>query len=373
MREAVFGSPPADGAPPADAAPPVSALLLTDLVSLGYLTGFTGSAGKLLVDAGRALFLTDGRYRIQLADELAAAGLADVVSAHVDGPDGQHRALLAWVAEAGSAAVLGVEADTMAWADALSLSEQLGAATPPVRVEPTRAVVAGLRSVKDSGEVERIAAAATIADNALADVVDRLTRRPTEREFARELDNRMLAGGAEALSFETICASGPNSALPHARPSERVVGRGDLVVVDFGAVVDGYHSDMTRTFCVGEPDAEQSAMLETVARAQDAGVAAVRAGVPASAVDRACREVVEAAGMADEFVHGTGHGVGLVIHEEPWVGAHSTTTLVPGHVVTVEPGVYRHGVGGVRVEDTVVVTDGEPRRLTNAPKDPVLG
>jgi Xaa-Pro aminopeptidase len=178
--------------------------------------------------------------------------------------------------------------------------------------------------------------------------------------------------GAQDVSFDTIVGSGPNGARPHARPSARRIEEGDLVVLDFGALVDGYHSDMSRTVIVGEPSATQARMLEVVAASQAAGVDAVAAGRTGVEVDRVCRDVIAEAGWADAFLHGTGHGVGLDIHEGPRVSTASTATLAPGHVVTVEPGVYLPEHGGVRIEDTLVVTATGSRRLTNAPKDPRL-
>ncbi|OWY61750.1 hypothetical protein B7486_62135 [cyanobacterium TDX16] len=174
--------------------------------------------------------------------------------------------------------------------------------------------------------------------------------------------------GATAPSFETIVASGPNGARPHARPSSRTIVEGDLVVTDFGALVDGYHSDMTRTHAVGEVDETQQRMLDVVAESQAAGVAAVRAGATVKEVDRACRQVIEDAGWGDAFVHGTGHGVGLEIHEGPRVSSAVAATLAAGHVVTVEPGVYLPEHGGVRIEDTVVVTADGCDTITLAPK-----
>ncbi len=362
-----------------------AALLLTDPASLRYLTSFTGTAGQLAIDNERALFLTDGRYRAQLESQLAQAEVADLFTTYIGGPAEQQQALLSWLKEANhdpakAEFTVGLEADTLAWADAIALQKTLQKApqngakspAPTIKTVPTNDVVAKLRTRKDPGEIARITKAAAIADQALADVQDLLTRQPTELEFARTLDYQMLNSGAEALSFETICASGPNSALPHARPTERRITDGDLVVLDFGAQFDGYHSDMTRTFCIGKPNPAQAAMLSTVADAQQAGVDVVRAGVGCDQVDIACRDVIAAAEMGDEFVHGTGHGVGLQIHEAPWIGTHNKTKLEAGNVVTVEPGVYRIGVGGVRVEDTVLVTDGQAQRLTTAPKDPIL-
>jgi Xaa-Pro aminopeptidase len=192
---------------------------------------------------------------------------------------------------------------------------------------------------------------------------------PTEVRFARELEAAMYERGAEDISFTTIVGSGPNGALPHHRAAGRRVADGDLVVVDFGAMVDGYHSDMTRTFSVGEPTAEQARLLEATRAAQAAGAAAVGPGVATADVDAACRAVLDEAGLGALFTHGTGHGVGLQIHEHPMLGRTSTATLAAGNVVTVEPGVYVAGLGGVRVEDSLVVTTTGARPLTSFPKD----
>jgi Xaa-Pro aminopeptidase len=193
---------------------------------------------------------------------------------------------------------------------------------------------------------------------------------PSESEFGIALDFEMRRLGASGSSFETIVASGPNGAKPHARPTGRRVGTGETIVVDFGALFDGYCSDMTRTVWVGDLSSRRlGLMVDVVTESQAAGVAAVRAGVACSDVDAACRSVIAAAGMGELFVHGTGHGVGLEIHEAPSIARTSSDTLEAGQVVTVEPGVYVPGLGGVRVEDTVVVTDEGCYPLTHAPKD----
>jgi Xaa-Pro aminopeptidase len=236
----------------------------------------------------------------------------------------------------------------------------------------TEGVVEALRLVKDDGEVARIEAAATIATDALRGLLPRLFERPTENDFGLELDTAIRRLGAEGTSFDTIVAAGPNGAKPHHRAagSSRRIEEGDLVVVDYGALVDGYCSDMTRTFCIGEPSPVQRRMLDVVTAAQAAGVAVVAAGAETKAVDDACRALIGEAGWAEAFSHGTGHGVGLEIHEDPRVSWSTTATLAPGHVVTVEPGVYLPEHGGVRIEDTVVVTQDGCRPLTHAPKDP---
>jgi Xaa-Pro aminopeptidase len=347
------------------AAAGLAAMLVSDLTNIRYLTGFTGSAAVLLVGAEDTVFVTDGRYRDQSADQLAAAGVdADlrIVPAEPD-------ATVADAARERGVARLGLEADAVTWASQRRWSGDLFTTGELV---PTNGVVGALRLVKDPGEVARIRAACDIADRALAGLRPMLADLPTEADFAAELDATMRDLGAADVSFETIVAAGPNGAKPHHRPSGRRISEGDLVVIDFGALVDGYHSDMTRTVAVGDVGPERRRMLDVVLAAQQAGVEAVAAGVEAREVDRACREVIDEAGWGDAFLHSTGHGVGLDIHEEPRVSSRSAATLVAGHVVTVEPGVYLPELGGVRIEDTVFVTEGGCDRLTLAPKDPDL-
>jgi Xaa-Pro aminopeptidase len=340
------------------------ALLLTHLTNIRYLTGFTGSAALLLVGADSLAFVTDGRYEEQAEGELAAAGVTAPVA--IGRTAAAQQELVSDLTR--GVGRLGLEADHVSWSDERRYAETW---FPDAELVATSGVVEGLRLVKDDGEVARIEAACAIADAALAAVAPMLEHRPTEAAFALALDTEMRHQGADDLSFETIVAAGPNGSRPHHTPSPRPIEPGDLVVIDFGALVDGYHSDMTRTVAVGGPtalDDTQRRMLAVVLEAQAAGVAAVRAGVSTRAVDAACREVIEAAGWGEAFVHGTGHGVGLDIHEDPKVSWAADATLAPGHVVTVEPGVYLPGHGGVRIEDTVVVTESGCRTLTRAPK-----
>lgn len=337
------------------------ALLVTNMVDIRYLSGFTGSAGLLLVTPHGHLLVTDGRYGDQAEEEVGAAGAAVAVAVATTA-SGQGERL----ATATTGLVhLGLQADHVSWAAQRRWATERFA---DLELVPTEGEVDELRAVKDDGELARIEAAAAIADLALADVGQVLAEGPTERDFAAALDDRVRDLGADDISFATIVGSGANGARPHATPGDRTIVDGDLVVVDFGALVDGYHSDMTRTFVVGEASPTQRRMLDVVARSQAAGVAAVRDGVACAEVDRACREVIAEAGWGEAFVHGTGHGVGLDIHEAPPVSSASTATLRAGHVVTVEPGVYLPDHGGVRIEDTVVVTADGCRTLTKAPK-----
>jgi Xaa-Pro aminopeptidase len=343
----------------------VDALVVATPANVRYLTGFSGSAGQLVVTGRGALLTTDGRYRAQVGEQLSGAGTADAVEVLVGGADAQRSAALSLLGTAGAARV-GLEADTVSWSAQRRWADAMGDAV----TVPTSGLVEQLRLVKDAGELELMQRAASIADRALADVVGMLGEGRTEREVALAIDTAMRRLGAEDRAFETIVAAGPNAAKPHARPTERVVSAGDPVVVDFGATVEGYRSDMTRTFCVGgSPRAELARMFDVVLGAQSAGVDAVRAGTATGSVDKVCRDRIAEAGWGPAFEHGTGHGVGLDVHEAPSVSPGATAILEPGIVVTVEPGVYIAGVGGVRIEDTVVVTDDGCRVLTRFTKD----
>jgi Xaa-Pro aminopeptidase len=343
----------------------VDALLVTKLVNIRYLTSFTGSAALLLVLPDELLFVTDGRYRDQAGEQLVAAGVDATIRIGLT-MDAQAEIL-------GTAASdlprLGLEAHSVTWAQQRAM-----AATwfPSVgELVPTENVVESLRIVKDDGEVARIEAAATIATTALVNVRDLLEEHPTEHEFGLAIDMEIRRLGADGNSFDTIVGSGPNGAKPHHRASAspRRIGNGELVVIDYGALVDGYCSDMTRTICTSVPNELQQRMIDVVMAAQQAGVDTVQAGATGVEVDRACRDVIGEAGWADAFSHGTGHGVGLEIHEDPRVSFASTATLAAGHVVTVEPGVYLPDQGGVRIEDTLVVTADGSRPLTHASKN----
>jgi Xaa-Pro aminopeptidase len=340
----------------------IDALLVTSATNIRYLTGFTGSAGVVVVTASEFVLVTDGRYSEQARRQLADAGS----SARVEISSTNQRGIVAGVMAGNNASSIGLEADHVTWSTQRKYRDEWFADATLVA---TTGLVERLRRSKDASELARMELAAMIADAALDSLRAKLDARPTELEFARELDATMRALGATRPSFETIVASGPNSALPHARPTGRQIVDGDLVVVDFGAVVDGYCSDMTRTFAVGEIDETSLRMIEVVAAAQAAGVAAVRPGIAAREVDATCRAIIEDAGWAEAFSHGTGHGVGLDIHEAPGVGSTSDATLDVGDVVTVEPGVYLPAHGGVRIEDTVVVTPEGCRPLTHSTKD----
>ena len=338
-------------------AEPCEGLVVTSTTNILYLTGFSGSAGLLWVDDTRAVLITDGRYSDQAPEELNKAGVdADVEIAGVD----QHTAL---VRLAERCSTIGLEVHNATW----NFQRRVSAALVGKQVVPTDGLVETLREVKDNGELARISAAAKIADASLAEIWPMLDEEPTELDVSTALDEGMRHRGATDRAFATIVASGPNSSRPHAQPSRRTLRAGDLVICDLGAMVDGYRSDMTRSTRIGGTGTGTEAeLLEVVLVAQQAGLDTVANGVQATAVDAVCRRSM--AELARGFIHGTGHGVGLDIHEAPAVSASSTATLRAGQVITVEPGVYLPGTGGVRWEDTVVVTASGCERLTRSPK-----
>jgi Xaa-Pro aminopeptidase len=342
-------------------------MLVTDLINVRYLSGFSGSNGALLVyaDDRGAVLATDGRYRTQAAEQAPDLEIA------IERAVGRH--LVGQAADAG-VCKLGFESNvvTVDGFDALTseLQERNGA-TELVRAAGT---VEALREVKDAGELALLRLACEKADAALTDLVERGGLRPgrTEREVSRELEALMLDHGADAISFETIVAAGPNSAIPHHRPTDAVLAGGDFVKIDFGALVAGYHSDMTRTFVLGKAADWQLEIYQLVADAQRAGREALRPGAGLREVDAAARQLIVDAGYGEQFGHGLGHGVGLQIHEAPGIGATSAGTLLAGSVVTVEPGVYLPGRGGVRIEDTLVVADSTSETLRTAGQTPEL-
>jgi Xaa-Pro aminopeptidase len=346
------------------AAAELDAMLVTDLVNVRYLSGFTGSNAALLIRTEDAtpVLATDGRYRTQAAQQ---AKDAEIVIERACGPR------LAGRAAADGVRRLGFESHVVTVDGYQTLIKAAGD-TELVRAPGT---VEALREVKDAGEIALLRLACEAADAALTDLVDRGGLRPgrTEKEVGRELESLMLDHGADGVSFETIVATGPNSAIPHHRPTDAVLAAGDFVKIDFGALVCGYHSDMTRTFVLGPAAQWQLDVYDLVATAQLAGREALAPGVSLCAVDAASRQVIIDAGYAENFGHGLGHGVGLQIHEAPGINASAAGTLLAGSTVTVEPGVYLPDRGGVRIEDTLVVAgsekSGTPDLLTRFPKE----
>jgi Xaa-Pro aminopeptidase len=328
-------------------------MLVTDLTNVRYLTGFTGTNGACVCGPGVRLFLTDFRYTERAEAEVEGWETVTVANDWLGG-----------IAERLQGRV-GFEDDHMS----VRLLEKLSGKLPNgVEMIAAGGRVEELRRVKDTGELALIEEASKLADEVWRWSVEQGLAGRTEREVARAAEARLREHGGDP-SFPAIVAAGPNGALPHAEPGEREIGRGELVVFDMGAQLDGYCSDGTRTFATSDPGEEAIAVYEVVREAQQAALGAIKAGVKGEDVDKVAREVIDAAGHGDRFGHGLGHGVGLEVHEAPRLSLRSDDVLAPGEVVTVEPGIYLPGQLGVRIEDLVVVTEDGLRNLSSLPKD----
>ena len=332
----------------------LDALLVTDLLDIRYLSGFTGSNAALLVGAAGPeadVFCTDSRYLTQAAGQVG--DLRTLI---------ERSCAPALAAEVPAGSTLGFASDQVT----VDGHAALAAAAPRCRLQAAPGLVGRMRAVKEPEEVAAIRAACAVADEALAGLLadGGIAAGRTEREVAADLDHRMRRLGADGPAFDTIVAAGVNSATPHHRPTPARLRRGDLVKLDFGAALEGYHSDMTRTFVLGGPADWQRELYDLVAAAQRAGCAALAPDAELPAVDAASRDVIVDAGFGDRFGHGLGHGIGLAVHETPFLSARSSGTLAAGNVVTVEPGVYLPDRGGVRIEDTLLVRPGDAEPLT---------
>jgi len=325
-----------------------------------WLIGFTGSAGSLVVRPHDMIFVTDGRYVEQATMQAEQSGAQVEVRLAVSAS--AHQAILGELVGTTGACAFDP-------ADVSVQSFETYQTTFAGSLVQASGLVTKLRRIKTDAEIARIEAAAHATDLALAEVEPLLYSGATERDIRDELDYKMRRHGADGPSYDTIVATGPNGARPHHRPTDTQIVDGHSVVIDVGALVDGYHSDMTRTYLIGDVDPVLRDMHRVVSAAQLLGIAKVAPGVLCSEVDQVCREYIAGHGYGPEFIHSTGHGVGLQIHELPWLRKDFSEPLQAGEVVTVEPGVYRGGLGGVRIEDLLVVTPASNRVLTQSQKD----
>jgi Xaa-Pro aminopeptidase len=337
-------------------------LLVTHLPDLRYLSGFTGSSGALAISRRAARLFTDGRYTAQVAEEVTAAQV-EIVSQSPAVSAVQWLAAQPGVEFAGFDPACTTVADLARWRAALPsrLRRSFLSVIPGPLVEP-------LRMIKDEDELSLLVEAALVGCKLFEQILGFIRPGLAEFEVAAELEHQARLLGAEGMSFETIVASGVRSALPHGHATAARLPRRGFLTLDFGVILKGYCSDMTRTVYLGKPKANERNAYEAVLEAQEAGVAAVASGVSCGEVDEAARGVLRRAGLAEAFTHSTGHGVGLEIHEAPRLGAGQTTRLLPGMVVTIEPGVYLAGQFGIRIEDMVAVTRTGRQILTPAPK-----
>ena len=343
------------------AASDLDALLVTQPENRRYLSGFTGSAGWLFVSEKAAILATDFRYVEQAGAESPEFEVVRTT-----------RELRDWftglVSDAGWHR-LGFEAGVVSFDSHRKLGEAMESSQANLELVPTNDLVEQLRAIKEPPELDLITKAVKLADDALAQAKPGIRPGVTERETAWEIEKLLRQQGSEAVAFEIIVASGPNAALPHARPTDRPIGAGDTVVIDMGARFNGYCSDLSRTLLVGQTDGTLREIYDIVLRAQIAAIEGVESGMDAVQADRLARSVIERAGYGDAFGHGLGHGVGLAVHESPTLGPGGSGSLADGMVFTIEPGIYLPGRGGVRIEDMVVMEQGRARVLTGAGKD----
>ena len=334
----------------------LDAALLTHPPNVRYLSGFSGSNGMLLVLPEESCLITDFRYEDQAAAEVG--GAAEVLLAE----NGLTSALAGRLERRAQVRTVAFEAHSVSVRDRRELGERCGS----VVWEDMPKTAEDLRAVKSDEEVRSIESAVQIAERALEETLTIVEAGISERELAAELDYRLAVHGSERTPFDTIVASGERTALPHARPSQRRLAEGDLLLLDFGATSDGYCSDITRTVVLGEPGRWQRELHAAVLEAQESALRTIGPGEPASKPDQAARESLKSAGLAERFGHSLGHGIGLEVHEGPRLHRKSKEFLQAGNVVTVEPGVYLPGEGGVRIEEDVLVIEGGCRALTSS-------
>lgn len=347
-------------------------LLITNLKNLRYLTGFAGTNGYLFLTSDATRFYTDGRYAIQASQMVKEAEITIA---------GNHAAVIEYLnalTKEQNLRRIGYEATHVtvasrgaAWEPPPGLDKVMSY-FEGAELVATQGWVEELRKVKDAEEIAAIRAAAEMGDAGFDYILDRVKPGVTERELALDLEFHLRSLGSEGVSFDPIVAAAERSALPHAQPTDRTVERGHYLLFDFGCVVDGYCSDMTRTVVVGPVDDRHRQVYDTVLESQMAGIEAAGPGVACGDVDKISRRVIEKAGYPEAFMHGLGHGVGLEIHEAPSLKSGFVEQLAPGHVITIEPGAYFEGWGGVRVEDLAVVTETGLEVLSKAPKDLIV-
>jgi Xaa-Pro aminopeptidase len=340
-----------------------SAAVVTHLPNIFYLTGFTGSAGILYVEPNRATLFTDGRYTVQAKEELKPSKVKAEIAR-----GSALLALAARIADRTSRARQRIICDP----NHITVADQrklIRAAGRNVRWQDETGLVESLRGIKSEAELVKMRHAAHLISDVFVQVVKVIRPGITELDLAAEVDFRMRKLGAEGPSFETIIASGPRAALPHARPTRKRLRRNELVVLDLGAILRHYCSDMTRTVYLGKAPKRVKTWYKAVLEAQAAAIQALSVEVEAGAPDLAARQVLDSFGLGKFFVHSTGHGLGIEVHEDPRLAAGQKRLLEAGMVVTVEPGIYMEGIGGIRIEDDVAIHKGRTEVLTTAPKE----
>jgi Xaa-Pro aminopeptidase len=338
----------------------LEAILISQPENRRYLSGFDGSAGLLLITRRDAILATDFRYLEQAQKQAPDYKIIRT--------GGETEKWLARLLDELNLSQLGFEADHVSYSWHRRLARMPGKNRP--RLIPSQGLVDGLRAVKEPAEVELIARAAAISDAAFEEVADNIQAGMTEQDVAWEIERSLHEKGSQSVPFDIMVASGPNAAMPHARPSSRPIQPGEPVLIDLGAKIDGYSSDLSRTICLGQPDDNFKRLYDTVFKARSAAIAGTAAGMTGKQADSLARKIISQAGFGDSFGHGLGHGLGLAPHERPYLGPSSPDRLADGMVFTIEPGIYLAGWGGIRIEDTVVMENGKIRVLSQAKKYP---
>lgn len=336
----------------------IDALIITHHENKKYISGFKGSESLVVLLPSETLFITDGRYKTVIKNDLKPE-----VTAFITETGQSHQAKLVEVLKERKLETIGIEANNMT----VGMYENLKAELDGSTLVSTFDVIEGLREIKTEDELDKIKAAVALTDKAFAHITENIKPGMTEIEVRNMVDNAHFALGGDRLSFETIVASGPNGALPHAKPTDRVIESGDMVTIDFGVFKDEYCSDMTRSFFVGEATNEKLIEIHnTVYKAWETQIAAARAGMTGHELDKIGRDIIEEAGYGEYFIHGTGHSLGLEVHENPRVAKGWHKELLAGHVVTIEPGIYVEGIGGVRIENDIIIREGGCESLNTA-------
>ncbi len=338
------------------------AVIITSPENRRYFTGFNSSDGFLVITQDEALFFTDSRYIEAAQNQITAC--KSVLLKRVN------ETIAPYLKEKGINNII-LETERLTVAELNNLKKTFDFCTVEAKEELDE-IINKLRAVKTDDEIENIKKAQKIAEDAFNHILNFIKVGVTEKEIALELDFYMLSHGAEAVSFETIAVSGKNSSMPHGVPTDKKIEKGDFITMDFGAMYNGYHSDMTRTVIVGEPSEKQREVYETVLKAQKASLAVLKNGISGFDADKAARDIIDNAGYKDNFGHGTGHGVGIEIHESPNLSPYSKATLETGNVVTVEPGIYIPNEFGVRIEDMALITEDGCVNLTNCEKELII-
>jgi len=336
----------------------IDALLVSQPENRYYLSGFNGSSGYLLITPQNAILATDFRYLEQAKNQAPYYEIFQITNDTA----GWFPELMAGL----NSKRLGFEAGHITFAMYQQLNDILGKAKSQLKLVPVDGLVEPMRAIKEPGELELIAKAVEITDTAFEHIEDILHHGMTEKEVAWEIEKFLRERGSQGMPFDIIVASGPNSALPHAKPSHRAINSGEPVIIDMGASYEGYSSDLTRTICLGTGDDTFTRVYDIVLRAHQAALSSVEAGMTGDQADGLARTVIEQAGYGEAFGHALGHGIGLATHEQPRIGPNSSEQLVDGMVFTIEPGIYLSGWGGIRIENDVIMEKGKARVISKA-------